>query len=81
MPATNYHTVNGRLRGESTNSDRLDYAADVIGSLAATVNASAAVVNTYRFKPWGAQLAKSGGGVDPRFGWREGQPPILSPLC
>ena len=69
MPTTYYHTVNGRIRGESTAGVRTDYLTDALGSVVATVNSSAAVVNTYRYKPYGERLAKTGAGADPRFGW------------
>jgi len=37
MPVTNYHTVNGRIRGESTAGVRTDYLTDALGSVVATV--------------------------------------------
>ena len=40
-----------------------------LGSVTATVNQSAQVVNSYRYKPFGALLAKTGTGPDPAFGW------------
>src|SRR5580700_2929376 len=70
MPVTNYHTVDGEIIGETTaGSPRVDYLTDALGSVTATVNQSAQVVNTYRYKPFGAQLAKTGTGSDPAFGW------------
>lgn len=47
----------------------MDYLTDALGSVTATVNQSAQVVNTYRYKPYGTQLAKTGTGSDPAFGW------------
>jgi len=35
----------------------------------ATVDQSASVMNTYRYKPYGELLAKTGTGSDPQFGW------------
>jgi RHS repeat-associated protein len=70
MAVTNYYTVNGEIIGERTaGSARVDYLTDALGSITATVNSSAQVVNTYRYKPYGAQLAKTGPGPDPAFQW------------
>ncbi len=69
MATTYYHTVEGRIRGQSTAGVRTDYLTDALGSVVATVNSTAAVVNTYRYKPYGERLAKTGVGADPRFGW------------
>jgi RHS repeat-associated protein len=46
-----------------------DYLTDALGSVTATMNQSAAIVNTYRYKPYGGLLAKTGVGADPAFGW------------
>jgi len=70
MAVTNYYTVEGEILGEKTTaSSRIDYLTDALGSVTATLNQSAQVVNTYRYKPYGAQLAKSGVGADPAFTW------------
>jgi RHS repeat-associated protein len=70
MAVTNYYTVNGEIIGERTaGSARIDYLTDALGSVTATVNGSAQVVNTYRYKPYGAQLAKTGSSTDPAFQW------------
>ncbi len=70
IPTTNYYTVNGEIIGERTaGSPRVDYLTDALGSVTATVNQSGQVVNTYRYKPYGELLAKTGGGPDPAFGW------------
>lgn len=70
MPVTNYYTVNGEILGEkTTGSSRIDYLTDALGSVTATVNQSAQIVNTYRYKPYGKQLSKSGAGADPKFQW------------
>ena len=42
---------------------------DALGSVTGTVNQSGQVVNTYRSKPYGALLAKTGTGADPKMGW------------
>src|SRR5579862_5513713 len=70
MAVTYYYTVNGAIIGEKTaGGSRTDYLTDALGSVTATVNQSGQVVNTYRYKPYGAQLAKTGVGADPTFRW------------
>ncbi len=69
MPTTFYHTVDGEIQGQTTAGVRTDYLSDALGSVVATVNSSAQVVNTYRHRPYGELLAKTGVGADPRFGW------------
>ena len=70
MAVTNYYAVNAELLGEKTvGSSRIDYLTDALGSVTATLNQSAQVVNTYRYKPYGTQLAKTGTGADPAFTW------------
>jgi RHS repeat-associated protein len=70
MAVTNYYTINGEIIAEKTaGSSRVDYLTDALGSVTGTLNQSAQVVNTYRYKPYGAQLAKTGTGADPSFLW------------
>jgi len=69
MAVTNYDTLNGRIRGQSSAGARTDFLTDALGSVTATVDPAAAVVNTYRNKAYGVQLAKTGAGVDPKFLW------------
>jgi RHS repeat-associated protein len=69
MAVTNYHTVNGRILGETTGGIRTDYLTDALGSVTATVNPSAQVVNRYTYKPYGGLLAKTGAGADPVNQW------------
>jgi RHS repeat-associated protein len=65
-----FHSIGGTIIGETTTgSPRVDYLTDALGSVTATVNQSAQVVNTYRYKPYGTTLAKTGPGSDPAFGW------------
>src|SRR5579871_6866417 len=65
-----FYAVEGEIIGEkAAGSTRVDYLTDALGSVTATVNQSAQVVNTYRYKPYGTQLAKTGMGADPAFGW------------
>jgi hypothetical protein len=67
---TKYYSVNGQIIGEKVGSNsRVDYLTDALGSVTATVDQNAAVVNTYRYKPYGAQLSKTGSGPDPAFRW------------
>jgi RHS repeat-associated protein len=69
MAVTNYHTVNGRILGETTGGVRTDYLTDALGSVTATVNPSAQVINRYTYKPYGGLLAKTGVGADPVNQW------------
>ena len=71
MPVTSYYSLGGQLVGESSGAAgaRLDYLSDALGSVTATVNQSAQVQNTYRYKPYGARLATTGVGADPAFQW------------
>ncbi|MCW5944135.1 MAG: hypothetical protein KIS66_18055 [Fimbriimonadaceae bacterium] len=69
MPVTNYRTVNGRMIGETTDGVRTDYLTDALGSVTATVDQSQNVLNTYRYKPYGGLLAKTGSSPDPKFLW------------
>ncbi len=58
------------ITGEETGGTYTDYLTDALGSVTATVNQSEQVLNTYRYKPYGALLAKSGVGGDPPFQWQ-----------
>src|SRR5687768_3027800 len=70
MPITNYYSENGELVGEKVGTNaRVDYLTDALGNVTATLNQSGQIVNTYRYKPYGAQLAKTGAGADPAFRW------------
>ena len=69
MPTKTYYSVAGEIIAEETGGVRTDYITDALGSIVGTVDSSQAVVNTYRFKPYGALLAKTGTGPDPRFLW------------
>jgi RHS repeat-associated protein len=69
MPVTNYDTIDGEIIGECTGGVYTDYGVDALGSVIATIDSSAAVVNTYRFKPYGALVSKTGFAADPKFGW------------
>ena len=72
MPVVNYFSVEGQLLGEQAGSgagSRADYLTDALGSVTAATDQSAQVKNTYRYKPYGQQLAKTGGSADPAFKW------------
>ena len=65
MAVTNYYTVNGEILGESTSGTYLDYLTDALGSVTATVNQSAAIVQKARYKPYGTLLS----GTQFKMGW------------
>ncbi len=70
MAVTNYYSIDGEILAERTSgSGRVDYLSDALGSTLATASQAAQVVNTYRYKPYGAQLSKSGASPDPAFRW------------
>ena len=62
---TTYDTAEGKMVGEHRSGVRTEYLTDVLGSEVGTRNAGGIVVNTYRYKPYGTQLAKTGSGSDP----------------
>jgi|GEM_PF-6459866 len=70
MGVTNYYSVEGDIQAERAGTGaRTDYLCDALGSVTGTSDSSGAVVNTYRHKPYGTQLAKAGAGADPNFQW------------
>jgi hypothetical protein len=66
---TNYYEMNGVLIGESGPNGTMYYHTDALGSVTMTTNQSGAVLNEYRYKPYGAQLSKTGTAPDPKFSW------------
>lgn len=66
--AKTYDTLNGRIRGENSGR-QTNYLTDALGSVTATVSSKPEVVTTYRYKPYGSQLAKTGSEAEPRFLW------------
>jgi RHS repeat-associated protein len=67
---TKYYSVNGQIIGEKVGSNpRTDYLTDALGSVTATVDQTCHIINEYRYKPYGAQLAKTGSGSDSAFRW------------
>ena len=69
MAFTSYLTINGQIHGEVTGGVATGYATDALGSVTATVDSSGNVANTYRYKPYGATLAKTGSSTDPKNQW------------
>ena len=69
MGVTSYYSFGGEILGEETRGVRRDYLTDALGSVTATVTDAGVVENTYRYKPYGEQLAKTGIGNDPKFLW------------
>ena len=69
MAVTNYYSFGGEIIGEETGGVRRDYLTDALGSVTATVTSAGVVENTYRYKPYGETLAKTGVGGDPKFLW------------
>ena len=59
-------STSGRI---SPNMRKNHYLTDALGSVTATVTGAGVVENTYRYKPYGEQLAKTGTGSDPKFLW------------
>lgn len=69
MAVTNYYSLDDGMIGEETGGTRRDYLTDALGSVTATVTSAGAIENTYRYKPYGETLAKTGVGSDPKFLW------------
>jgi len=64
-----YNTLRGRIRSDSLNGRHTSYLSDALGTIAATANSNAQVVNTYRFKPFGGIESLSGTGAHKGFTW------------
>lgn len=69
MATTWYHTVRGEIIGESTAGSRTSYLSDALSSTTAAQNSAGTTTATWRYKPSGALLAKTGVGTDPKFLW------------
>ncbi|MBS1707753.1 MAG: hypothetical protein JSS65_03420 [Armatimonadetes bacterium] len=69
MAVTNYHTIDGKIIGETTDGVRTDYLTDALGSVTTTVDQAAVVVNSYRYKPYGDIVSESNTGSLPSFFW------------
>lgn len=64
-----YHTVGGQVTGQSAGATRTHFLSDALGSVTAIINDAGIPQNTYRYKPYGGILAKSGNMEDPGFLW------------
>jgi len=69
MAVTTYNTVQGRILSQHSGGVQTDFLTDALGSVTATVDQNAAIVNQYRYKPYGERLSKTGAGADPKFQW------------
>lgn len=69
---TNYVTTHGVIWGEiSSTGVTTSYGCDALGSVRETYGAGA-IQNTYRYKPYGGPLTKTGSQPDPGFLWNGG---------
>ena len=71
MAYTSYITIDGMLIGEETNGVMRNYGTDALGSVV-TTSLNGVPENTYRYKPYGGLLAKTGAAPDPSFLWNGG---------
>ncbi len=71
MAYTSYITIDGTLVGEETNGVMRNYGTDALGSVV-TTTLNGVAENTYRYKPYGGLLAKTGTAADPSFLWNGG---------
>jgi len=71
MATTNYISMDGMLIGEVTGGVMRNYGTDALGSVVDTASNGVAE-NTYRYKPYGGTLAKTGSAADPSFLWNGG---------
>jgi RHS repeat-associated protein len=69
MGVTSYYSFGGEILGEATGGVRRDYLTDALGSVTGTVTGAGVIENTYRYKPYGETLAKTGAAIDPKFLW------------
>jgi RHS repeat-associated protein len=69
MPTTYYISTHGMIWGEISDAGvTTSYGHDVLGSVT-EIFSGGALLNTYRYKPYGATLAKTGTTADPNFLW------------
>ena len=85
MAVTTYYSVGGEIMAERSGSTRTDYTRDALGSVIGTKRVSGIInqpglTNTYRYKPYGERLSKTGNAPDPRFQWRVLQATVANSL-
>ena len=68
MGRTYYNTVDGRMISQTKDSVRTNFHTDALGSVTSTT-INAVVANTYRYKPYGEILSRTGAELDPQFLW------------
>lgn len=62
-----YYSVEGEILGDS---EAGDYMRDALGSVTGTCNPdTGAILNTYRYKPYGAELSSTSSKNHPKFRW------------
>ena len=67
MGVVNYYGTDGEILGDSASGD---YMRDALGSVTGTTSpTNATVQNSYRYKPYGEKLSKTGASTDPKFQW------------
>jgi len=72
MPKTSYISTHGTIWGEISDAGvTRSYGHDALGSVTETFTADA-IECTYRYKPYGGSLAKTGSATDPSFLWNGG---------
>lgn len=72
MGTTYYHSVNGRITGQTKDGVKTHFLTDPLGSVTATLSDAGVEENTYRYKPYGGLLSKAGSAEDPAFLWLGG---------
>jgi hypothetical protein len=69
MAFTSYLTTDGKIHSQVSGGVAIGYLTDALGSVVGTVDSSGNVTNTYRYKPYGSTLAKTGSSADPKNLW------------
>ena len=62
------YSVNGRVIALKSGA-RIDLISDCLGSVTSTVGSDGVVQNSYRYRPFGSRLSKTGAGLDPPNTW------------
>ncbi len=67
---TTFHTINGQILYQvDASGNRTEYVHDALGSVIATTDANRNVLNTYRYAPYGTQIAATEASPNPMFQW------------